>query len=183
MGWIENNKVFLDLPIERFLTIVAQGEAGDQGDEGKLAVLNVIKNRTLFPELFSDKNIYVYSKDLLKSVALKQWQFSMFNLDDKVRPLAWKWANEFDSTLRTNSNFKRTYDLVVNFLKGSYGDNVNKAVYYHATYVSPYWSKLYTPVKQIGEHIFYLDSKLIRYSPVAFIGLGVLFYYLWMREN
>lgn len=178
---VSNNKIFLDLPLEKLLTIVTQGEAGNQGDEGKLAVLNVIKNRTNSGE-FSDKIIEKYSKNIWKSVILKPGQFSMFNLDDKVRPLALKWAKEFEDTLNSNSNFRRTYELVRNFIRGDYGDNTNGSVYYHTTSISPYWAKLYTPVKRIGEHIFYTDSKLVRYSPIAIIGLGVMIYYLWIRD-
>lgn len=38
-------------------------------------------------------------------------------------------------------------------------DNTQGALFYHADYVNPFWSKIFTRVTKIGPHIFYVDNE------------------------
>ena len=40
--------------------------------------------------------------------------------------------------------------------QGATDDPTKGALWYHADYVSPYWSKVFTPYRKIGSHIFYV---------------------------
>ena len=39
-------------------------------------------------------------------------------------------------------------------------DTTEGALWYHATYVTPYWSKILLRGERIGQHIFYLENRL-----------------------
>ncbi len=76
--WVDQNGIFLSLPTDQFLSILAYGEAASDGAEGEMAVLNVVRNRAL-DKSFYDMEIYNLTGDTYKAVGLKACQFSMFN--------------------------------------------------------------------------------------------------------
>ena len=76
--WTDQNTIFLNLPTNQFLAIIAYGEAANQGVEGMMAVINTVCNRTL-DQQFYDMEIYNLTGDAYKAVGLKPCQFSMFN--------------------------------------------------------------------------------------------------------
>jgi spore germination cell wall hydrolase CwlJ-like protein len=52
------------------------------------------------------------------------------------------------------------YDIYL----GQVNDPTQGALWYHADYVSPKWSKALTMVTKIGQHLFYLDRKPVTYA-------------------
>lgn len=76
--WSDKNRIFLNLQTVELLSIAAYGEAANQGTDGLMAVINVIRNRTLSNQ-FIDSEIYSLTGDIYKAVILKPCQFSMFN--------------------------------------------------------------------------------------------------------
>ncbi|MEJ2609733.1 MAG: cell wall hydrolase, partial [Candidatus Thiodiazotropha sp.] len=55
---------------------------------------------------------------------------------------------------------ERAYDL----LAGDVSDPTKGALWYHAEYVTPKWSKALTMVTKIGQHLFYQDGKRPKYA-------------------
>jgi len=154
--WTDQNRIFINLPTDQFLTILAYGEAGNQGAEGMMAVLNVVRNRTLDRQ-FYDQEIYSMTNDLYKAVGLKKWQFSMFNLNDPVRAKAENWANNFQSYL-SNSTFKQAYELSQMAIAGTLEDNTAGAQFYFnpaGVTQEPQWASVIPFIGQIGDHLFF----------------------------
>lgn len=154
--WIDQNRLFLGLPTDQFLTILAYGEAGNQGAEGMMAVLNVVRNRTLDNQ-FYDKEILSMTSDPYKAVGLKKWQFSMFNLNDPVRTKAENWANNFQGYL-SNSAFRQAYELSQMAIAGTLEDNTGGAQFYFnpaGVTQEPSWASMIPFIGQIGDHLFF----------------------------
>jgi hypothetical protein len=155
--WTNKNQLFINLPAEQLLTIVAYGEAGNQDVEGMMAVLNVIRNRTLDTQ-FYDTEIFNLTNDAYKAVALKKWQFSMFNLDDPVRAKAENWANNFQNNLVSNSTFRQAYDIAQMLVGGTLSDNTGGATFYlnpAGVTQMPQWASVIPFIGQIGDHLFF----------------------------
>lgn len=154
--WTDQNRIFLNLPTNQFLTIMAYGEAGNQGAEGMMAVLNVIRNRTL-DRSYYDEEIYGMTNDAYKAVGLKKWQFSMFNLNDPVRANSEKIANNFQSYL-SNSAIQQAYNLSQMAIAGTLEDNTNGAQFYFnpaGVTSEPSWASMIPFIGQIGDHLFF----------------------------
>jgi spore germination cell wall hydrolase CwlJ-like protein len=47
---------------------------------------------------------------------------------------------------------------------GQSRDPTQGALWYHAEYVSPYWSSRLSPGLKIGQHIFYVKDELSKYA-------------------
>jgi len=154
--WTDQNQLFLNLPTDQFLTILAYGEAGNQGAEGMMAVLNVIRNRTL-DRSYYDEEIYTMTNDAYKAVGLKKWQFSMFNLNDPVRITAEKIANNFQGYL-SNSTIQQAYNLSQMAIAGTLEDNTAGAQFYFnpaGVTTEPQWASVIPFIGQIGDHLFF----------------------------
>ena len=154
--WTNQNRLFLDLPTDQFLTILAYGEAGNQGAEGMMAVLNVVRNRTLDRQ-FYDEEIYAMTNDPYKAVGLKKWQFSMFNLNDPVRVTAEKIANNFQSYL-SNSAIQQAHELSRMAIAGTLEDNTGGSQFYFnpaGVIQEPQWASVIPFIGQIGDHLFF----------------------------
>lgn len=53
----------------------------------------------------------------------------------------------------------RWVELVAEIIMfGDSEDITNGGTYYHAKYVTPYWSNIFEPVALVGEHIFYVHN-------------------------
>ncbi len=153
-AWTDQNVLFLSLPTDQFLAIIAYGEAGNQGADGMMGVLNVVRNRTL-DQSFYDMEIYNLTGDAYKAVGLKAYQFSMFNLNDPVRAIAIRMANNFAGEVQSNSALNQAYGLAQMLIQGTLADNTGGATFYHATSVSPSWASSIAYLGQIGDHLFY----------------------------
>jgi hypothetical protein len=166
--WTDQNQIFLNLPIEQLLAITAYGEAGNEGGEGIMAVLNVIRNRTADLGRFGDSEIYNLTNSAYHAVILKSKQFSMYNLDDPVRATAIRIASNFDSEMARLPNLRMAYDLADMLLQGQLDDNTGGADYYFNPYiVQPSWASSLTLMGQIGNHIFYKTPGSYYPPPVA----------------
>lgn len=154
--WTDQNQLFLNLPTDQFLTIMAYGEAGNQGAEGMMAVLNVIRNRTL-DRSYYDEEIMSLTGDAYKAVGLKKWQFSMFNLNDAVRVTAENIANNFQGYL-SNPAIQQAYNLSQMAIAGTLEDNTEGAQFYFnpaGVTQEPSWASVIPFIGQIGDHLFF----------------------------
>jgi spore germination cell wall hydrolase CwlJ-like protein len=118
-------------------------EAGVEEDLGKYAVAQVTLNRK--KSGYWGKNIcnVVYAK------AQFSWTF--------VKARAW-------STPK-NATWDRSNKIAIDVLnKGTRVKPLKKALFYHASYVSPSWRDNNSKIMQIGEHIFYTNSKGSNYK-------------------
>ncbi|MFL2800387.1 MAG: cell wall hydrolase [Paracoccaceae bacterium] len=113
-------------------------EARGEQIEGQIAVADVIinrKNSNRFPSTICG----VVSEGSHKKHAC---QFS-YNCDGKLELI-------YD---------KKTYSRIVKLssmiLNGAFSDVTNGATFFHASEVSPSWSKKFQKTKKIGRHIFY----------------------------
>lgn len=126
------------------LALTIWGEARSFGRDGMIAVGNVIKNRAASGmKMFGDG---------IRGVALKPKQFSFWN------------ANDPGQKIRKNIDHltgpdKRTWDearvIADQLLTGKLPDTTKGALFYHADYVKPYWTKGISPVAKTAGHIFY----------------------------
>jgi hypothetical protein len=120
-------------------------EARSQSLEGQEAVAQVIMNR-VGKSQFADSVCGVVAQGGERHGC----QFSFVCDGSMRRPPrnAVAWATAEDVAART--------------LRGTVASRVGAATFYHANYVSPWWSKVLPRVAQIGAHIFYdgLDSAV-----------------------
>lgn len=155
-SWTDQNQLFLNLPVDKLLAITAYGEAGNEGGEGIMAVLNVIRNRTANLSAFGDSEIYNLTNSTYHAVILKAKQFSMYNLDDPVRATAIRIASNFDAEATSKPNLQMAYDLADMLLQGQLDDNTGGSdFYFNPNVVQPSWASSLTLMGQIGNHIFY----------------------------
>jgi len=153
--WTDQNLLFLNLPTDQFLSILAYGEAGNQGADGMMAVLNVVRNRTL-DRSFYDEEIFSLTNDAYKAVGLKKWQFSMFNTSDPVRAIAENIARDFGGY--SNSALQQAYSLSQMMLQGGMADNTSGATFYYnpaGVVGQPSWASVIPFIGQIGDHLFF----------------------------
>ena len=157
-AWSDQNQLFINIPTQDLLTIVAYGEAGNQGAEGLAAVINVIRNRTL-DQSFYDMDIFnITGGDAYKAVILKKWQFSMFLTTDPVRAKAENWAQSLQIALSGNVAFQQAYNLAGMALQGSLEDNTGGSTYYFnpaGVTQEPQWASVIPFITQIGDHLFF----------------------------
>jgi N-acetylmuramoyl-L-alanine amidase len=114
-------------------------EAGNQSGAGLLAVMKVTMNRV------ADKNYPSTIKEVVTQKNSRGCQFSWYCM--KRVP--------YDE-----QHFMRTYNYVKAVLPFLHviDDATHGAVYYHATYVKPYWAKVKVKTVKIGDHIFYREN-------------------------
>ena len=170
--------IFTTLPPILLLALAAYGEAASEGGEGMMGVLNVIINRTKDPSKFADPTLLKLTKSIWHSVILKPYQFSAFNKSDPVRDKLRNIAGNFNEVIKTNTAFKKAYDLAELAIKGKLADNTQGATFYHADYVSPSWAKKIPLIGKIGRHIFYgygvARGVVTSYTTYIIAGVGLL---------
>jgi hypothetical protein len=115
-------------------------EAGYEPFEGKVAVAQVTLNRVTDPRFPDTVCGVVYEKTAIYSTVICQfsWYCDANHRNKKINDAAY--ADSYAVA-------KKVY------LEGFRLDSLNKALYYHADYVSPNW-KL-ERITKIGAHIFY----------------------------
>ena len=156
--WFEKNRIFLNLSPEQIIAITAYGEAASEGAEGLMAVINVIRNRTLKTSAYADKEILNATGSAWHAVVLKKWQFSMYNLDDPVRQTALKFAGDFDTYVVQNGTLSQAYDLATMAVNRTLDDNTGGATHYYANYIAaPSWAATMPFTGQIGVHLFFAE--------------------------
>jgi spore germination cell wall hydrolase CwlJ-like protein len=133
----------LDLSAKAFecAALAVYHEAKNQSDTGQRAVYHVVANRVLdsgFPGRVC--GVVKQSKTWKGNPIRNKCHFSFYcdGKSDKPRDLtAWEKAKD----VVTAANAEQ--------------DITHGALWYHANYVSPYWSKTFKEVATIGDHIFY----------------------------
>jgi len=123
-------------------------EAGNQPLAGKIAVAQVVINRTNHPNYPTTMCDVIYQAKWKENwlgnlVPIRQQcQFSWFcdgKSDDPVDSPTWM------------NSLKVAADVV----QGKYGDITEGSTHYHSVYVNPYWADSLNETVIINEHIFY----------------------------
>lgn len=113
-------------------------EAGNQTTTGKIAVTDVVINRT------NATNYPATPCEVIKQKSHGSCQFSWVCLHkNKIADVA----------IFEESKWVAEQVYMKNFADVTYG-----ATYYHANYVQPYWSAIFNKTTTIGEHIFYKEN-------------------------
>ena len=113
-------------------------EARGEQIEGQVAVADVIINRKNSSQ-FPDTICGVVSEGAHKRHAC---QFS-YNCDGKLE------------LIYDKKTYRRIVKLSSMILNGAFSDVTNGATFFHASEVSPSWSKKFKKTRKIGRHIFY----------------------------
>ena len=119
-------------------------EAGHEHFEGKVAVAQVVMNRTQNENFPKDVCGVVYQKNVVMQKVV--CQFSWFcDASIKARPI-------------NQEAYEESYAVAKKVLLEKFRLDVMKdALYFHADYVNPRWGK--EKIGKIGRHIFYRDPK------------------------
>jgi len=141
----------LDQDEHHCLTEAIYWEAGNQSNEGKFAVGNVILNRVA-SNRFPNTICGVVHQGPMdgSSISLNRCQFSYYcdghsdsaPTGNILEIEAWDFASIVAETL----------------MYGEIDDNTLGSTYYHADYVSPWWAEHYNEVIQVDSHIFYVHD-------------------------
>lgn len=153
-----DNTIFENLADDKLLALTIWGEASTQGTDGKMAVANVVKNRTKDASntSFVDKDILSRTGSLWKAVILKNKQFSCFNASDAQRPKLETRAKNWDSNYQSDSNLQQSYNIANMAVNGILVDNTNGAThYFNPSLANPSWAKALDYIGNIGDHVFY----------------------------
>jgi N-acetylmuramoyl-L-alanine amidase len=159
--WIDRNACFLRLPPLELVSLCVYGEARGESTEGRLAVMNVIRNRMRHFGRYCDKDIQRcgLGKEF-HCIILKKWQFACFNLGDPNRQKLINMAADVQREVRCNKTVASIYAMSIFF--NDMQDNTDGATLYHykgmATFPAWTLSDKVTMTKEIGNHIFYREE-------------------------
>lgn len=117
-------------------------EAASEPFEGKVAVAQVTMNRVQSGKFGTGVCGVVYQKNIIYEKVICQFSWAC-ETNHKTKPVYAKLWNESEEVAKKV--------LLENFRLPS----LEKAMYYHATYVNPNWRK--EKISQIGQHIFYKE--------------------------
>ena len=134
-------------PEEEVVAITLMGEARGEGEIGLYAVGCVIQKRAQERELTLSQ---VCLQNKINKNGVRVWQFSCWN--DKPYIETMKRLLKADTKQAKYSKRLARAMCAGGMLTQTFTGNAN---HYHATYVTPYWSKKFKPTKRIGNHIFY----------------------------
>jgi len=148
----------IDTPWNNESTCLAEAiyfEAGNQPIVGKLAVANVIINRTYSPQ-YPDKICDVVHQGPVRESWKKNGVFHPI----KHRCQFSYWCDGKSDTPKFGPTWDDSSTVAIWVLSDknldyTYLDIVDGATHYHATYVQPGWSYNLQKVVQIQDHIFY----------------------------
>jgi spore germination cell wall hydrolase CwlJ-like protein len=126
---------------ENCLALNVYYEAGIEQEIGKIAIAHVTLNRL---------NTGKWG-DSICAVVYANSQFSWTSSRRLAKPSGISW-DESRKAAR-------------NVIKGQRVESLKKALYYHASYVKPYWKEAVTKIQQIGRHIFYSAAKVAQAAP------------------
>jgi len=133
--------------IDRKLTCLARNiyfESASEPIEGKIAVAQVVMNRTQDPDFPADVCEVVYQKN--KVVEKTVCQFSWYCT--KPSELKIKSVEKYEESMEAAKKV---------MLEGFRLPTLKTALYYHADYIKPHWDKKF--VVQIGHHRFFSKEK------------------------
>ena len=110
-------------------------EARGEGERGMLAVGHVVMNRVQSGKFPSTPCSVIYQRS--RSVCQFSWVCNRRNSGVNHR------------------QYNLAMDLANKVYYGKSIDITHGALYFHAVYVRPYWSRIFRRTAQIGNHIFY----------------------------
>jgi spore germination cell wall hydrolase CwlJ-like protein len=121
-------------------------ESANESDLGKIAVAMVVLNRVASPD-FPDTICEVVHQPSRNSSKPMGCQFSWTcdGKSDKIRD-----SEKYQSIIKLSRDILLTQDTIVDIVDG--------ALYYHAVYVQPTWTKYFERVTRIDTHIFYKNK-------------------------
>lgn len=108
-------------------------EAGNQSEQGMIAVANVVFNRMEDKRFPNSPCAVIYQRH--RGVC----QFS--------------WVCSRNQTIRYVGQYQRAVSVAERAIAGQLVDNTGGAKFYHAVYVNPRWG--YKRSTRIGDHVFY----------------------------
>ena len=112
-------------------------EAGTEDVMGKYAVAQVVVNRLELGHWGDTVCKVVYSKD----------QFS------------WTKSRKLRNSKVEGKNWEDSYKVALAVFDGMRVRNLEKALFYHADYVNPFWKDPGSRIAKIGRHIFYEKAQ------------------------
>ena len=140
-------------------------EARGETIKGKIAVANVTMNRvnspnypnTLCGVVYQAKHSKWWQEHNGSLVPIRnQCQFSWY-CDGKSDALYL--TNKKGAVIKGNMNaWLQSLRIAEDSIRGNIKDITHGALWYHADFVSPYWSVHYKEVTKVGGHIFYTAS-------------------------
>ena len=128
----------------RCLALNIYFEARSEPELGQRAVGHVVMNRVSHPGYPSSVCEVVQQGGEQK---LHRCQFS------------W-WCDGKSDEPADRKAWTRSVKLARQIYSGVLKDITDGALWYHATYVKPYWSKILLQGDRIGQHIFYIENRL-----------------------
>lgn len=136
----------LDVVDAHWMALTMWGEARGSGDEGMRAVGHVIDNRRRAGGRY------------VTDTVSEAYQFSCWNAGDpNLRAM-----QTIDDLPRASEGYQAwqaARRIADEILAGRSEDPTGGALFYHATYVAPRWSRGVAPVARIGNHLFFLRAR------------------------
>jgi N-acetylmuramoyl-L-alanine amidase len=138
-------------------------EARNEPTAGMVAVGNVTINRVI-----SDRFPNTICQVVHQGPHYESWKTNQQpDLPDEARiyypkkhrcQFSW-YCDGVSDEIRSKRKFQQILELAVDVRKRIYPDITDGATHYHADYVDPSWSKVYTRTVTIDTHIFYKHDK------------------------
>lgn len=135
----------------RCLTEAIYYEAGNQPVEGKEAVAIVVINRLQHRNYPSTICGVVYDAKMVGDKKICQFSFTCF-------------PTKKPSTEAWNVSKQIAERILQNFYNHDILQELDRALWFHANYVTPDWAKKKVFITQIGEHLFYRDVHITKGS-------------------
>ena len=123
-------------------------EAGNQPVAGKIAVSQVVINRTNHMNYPSTICGVVYDAKYREN-----WKGNFVPIRHQCQ-FSWFCDGKSDDP-EDSKTWIQCLTLARNIIQGEYGDITEGATHYHNVYVNPYWADSLNETVRINEHIFY----------------------------
>ena len=123
-------------------------EAGNQPKAGKIAVSQVVINRTQHMN---------YPSDICGVVYQAKWRENWKGNKVPVRhqcQFSWFCDGKSDEP-KDSKTWIKSVQIANNFMMENHPDITEGAMWYHAYYINPYWAEHLNETVQINAHIFY----------------------------
>lgn len=123
-------------------------EARGEGDEGMLAVGHVVMNRmadSRFPGTVC--GVIKQGKHVNGKPVRNRCQFSWY-------------CDGLPDTVTDQDSYIKAIELALQILTGESDNPISDSLFYHAIYVRPRWSRVFSMVKKINNHIFYTYNTI-----------------------
>lgn len=127
----------------RCLALNIYFEARSEPESGQRAVAHVVMNRLAHPK-YPDSVCAVVKQG--GEAVRHRCQFS------------W-WCDGHSDQPSNRKAWDKALKLARKVFAGDLEDTTGGALWYHATYVKPYWSELLLKGERIGQHVFYLENR------------------------